>query len=367
MWLLAGLYVPDVEVAGPLQGYMSSRCETYERTTSLREAPNTLPAEAYDQAVDAVAFAAADRSAPEYLRTTAQCWEGVIRDGLANGTRQVSGAGQQAPPPDDRTVVGNEPATVVVERPVRVVYDCGTRFVFYNDAMDDLAVRYDGYGAGVLRVRHGGPFVWVAARFGPVRFWLGDQELVYTSAVYRPCGARVIYSPAIYPWYGWHVGLGVFISTRVVAPRVYVGPRVIVTRPSRPVVVVNRGHDNGRRDDGWHDPRGGRNDGPHDGGRVAVPRSGNDGGTRDRDARGYGYRAEPGRPGSTVSGNGGPSRVSGGGGPSRVSGGGGPSRVSGGERVAVPKGGGVSRGGGYQPHTDRPAGGSKPSRGGHNR
>lgn len=337
MWLLAGLYVPDVEVAGPLQGYMSAQCETYERTTSLREAPSTLPAEAYDQAASAVAFAAADATAPEYVRTTARCWEGVIQSGLTNGTQDVNAT----PVNDTRTVVVNQPA-VVVARPVRVVYECGTRFVFYNDAGYDLAIRYQGYGAGVLRVAPGGPFVWVATRFDPVRFWLGDSEIWYSDAVYRPCGPRLVYAPAIYPWYGWRAGLGVFISTRVGRPGAYFGPRVVYNRPVRPYrpgVIVNRG---------------GHNDGPR-GGYVR----GGTLGDRDRDSRGYGYRGPrgPGQSGPSGGGTvGGPT--------SRPAGGGTWRPPGGGQRVAVPKGGGVSRSGGYQPRpgSDRGAR-SKPSGG----
>ena len=77
MWLLSGLYAPNVDVAGPLQGYMSARCESYERMTSLRDAPATLPASAYDQARDAIAYVASDGAAPEYVRATARCWAGV--------------------------------------------------------------------------------------------------------------------------------------------------------------------------------------------------------------------------------------------------------------------------------------------------
>lgn len=270
MWLLAGLYAPDVEVAGPLQGFMTARCERYDRTTTLREAPTTLPGEAYDRAADAVAFVAADRSAPDYVRTTAQCWDGVIQGALAAGNIEgtdVAGDAVAA----RQTVVISQP-TVVVERPVRVVYDCGTRFIFYNDAVADLAIRYDGYGAGVLRVRRGGPFVWVAARFGPMRFWLGDQEVVYTSAVYRPCGASMVRYPAVLPWRDWRPGLGVFIGARIVRPPVYVAPRVIVTRPARPSrpVIIRRGDTPGPGRN-WPEPRGGRAAEPPRGGRTAEP------------------------------------------------------------------------------------------------
>ncbi|MEA3247429.1 MAG: hypothetical protein U9Q74_14845 [Gemmatimonadota bacterium] len=293
MWLLSGLYVPAVDVAGPLQGYMSARCESYQRTTSLRDAPATLPAEAYDRARDAVAFVADDRTAPEYVRSTAGCWEAVIRDGLAQGTTQV-----QAPPPviapDNQPVVVNA-TTVVVERPIRVAYECGTRFVFYNDIGYDLAVRYDGYGGGVLRVASGGPFVWAAARFGPVRFWVGDREVWYAAPVYRPCGSRLVYGPAIYPWYGWHAGLGVYLGSRVVAPRVVVVPRV-----TRPIVVVNRprggrDRDDWRNRDDWRDPRDGRRDNP----RGGDDRGGRGGRQQDNCCGYYGPRG-PGQPAPSV-------------------------------------------------------------------
>jgi len=246
MWLLAGLYAPDVEVAGPLQGYMTARCERYDRSTSLRDAPATLPAAAYDQARSAIAFAVDDRGAPEYVRSTARCWEDVIVDELQNGTRSANDN------PNDvivenasRTVVVEQPRTVYVERPVRVVYECGNRFMLYNDAGYDLAVRYDGYGRrGVLRVAHGGPYVWTAARFGPVRFWVGDREVWYSDAVYRPCGGvRVVVAPSVHIWTGWHSGLGLYIGNRgfgvSMGRPVIVRPRYVPPRVTRPIVIVN--------------------------------------------------------------------------------------------------------------------------------
>jgi hypothetical protein len=293
MWLLSGLYVPDVDVAGPLQGYMSARCESYQRTTSLRDAPTTLPAEAYDRARDAVAFVADDRTAPEYVRSTAGCWESVIRDALANGTRQVQGDDRVAMPANSPVLVNA--TTVVVERPIRVAYECGTRFVFYNDVGYDLAVRYDGYGAGTLRVASGGPYVWVAARFGPVRFWLGDREIWYAAPVYRPCGSRVVYAPAIYPWYGWHAGLGVYVGPRVVAPQVVVAPRVVVPRVTRPIVVVNPPRGGRDHDDYWRSPRDGRRDNPPGG-----DDRGGRGGRQQDNCCGYNGPRGPGQPAPAV-------------------------------------------------------------------
>ncbi len=288
MWLLSGLYAPDVEVAGPLQGYMALRCERYDRSTALRDAPATLPAAAYDQARAAVAFAGDDRTVPEYVRTTARCWEAVISDELRHGTREVPDADR------DRTVVvRDEPEVVVVERPVRVVYECGTRFVFYNDAGYDLAVRYDGFGKrGVLRVAHGGPYVWAAARFGPVRFWVGDREVWYTDAVYRPCGGtRVIVAPAVHIWTGWHIGLGVYVGShrvnRHVVRPVVVRPVVVRPRVTRPVIIVNpRGDDGRHRPEPWIDGRTGRRDESRDNPRPA-PRTGGrvDRGTDEREVR----------------------------------------------------------------------------------
>jgi hypothetical protein len=373
MWLLAGLYAPDHDVAGPLQGFMSTRCEAYERKTSLRDAPETLPAEAYDRARDAIAFVADDRYAPEYVRSTARCWEGLITDALEHGDR-VQESRQV-------TTVSTSPTTVVVQRPVRVVYDCDSRFVFYNDAGYDLAVRYAGFGtSGVLRVGHGGPFVWAAVRFGPVRFWVGDVEVFYTDAVYRPChsyGHRLVVGAPIYPWYGWHAGLGVYLAPRVVLrPRIVV-PAGYVARPpryTRPIIVVPRprggrdGYDQGRRD--WNrgnddrDRRGyGYYDRPGDGGRGStvgvggptVPRGGNDSrpivarprddgprgggappprGNDDRDRRGYGYYDRPGTRLPTV--DGGPV-LNGGGRPSESKPA--PRAPDQGPRVAQPRGG----------------------------
>lgn len=282
MWLLSGLYVPNVDVAGPLQGYMSLRCETYDRSTALRDAPETLPSTVYEDAEQAMAYVADDRSAPEYVRSTARCWTGVIRDALRNGTTGIDDRY------DDRRDVSH--TTVVVERPVRVVYECDNRFVFYNDAGYDLAVRYAGYGAGgVLRVAHGGPYVWVAGRFGPVRFYVGEREVYYSPAVYRPCGrARVVVVGSVHPWGGWHSGLGIYVGIRnghrVIAPRVVFAPRIVVGRP--PVIVVPRGRDrdwNDRRDDRrddrpWNDPR--RDDRGRDG------RGRNDNCCGERDGRG---------------------------------------------------------------------------------
>ncbi len=291
MWLLSGLYVPNVDVAGPLQGYMSLRCETYDRGTTLRDAPETLPSTVYEDAEAAMAFVADDRSAPEYLRSTARCWNGVIRDALRNATTGIDDRY------DDRRA--DRTTTVVVERPVRVVYECDNRFVFYNDAGYDLAVRYAGYGsAGVLRVTHGGPYVWVAGRFGPVRFYVGDREVYYSPAAYRPCGRnRVVMVGSVHPWGGWHSGLGIYVGIRsghrviaprvVFAPRVVVSPRVVIGR--QPVIVVPRGRDrdwNDRRDDrGWNDPR--RNDPRRDDPRRSDPRRDD---RNDRDDRCCGER-----------------------------------------------------------------------------
>lgn len=276
MWLLGGLYAPATDVAGPLQGFMASRgCDRYERVTALREAPGTLPPMAFDQVRDAMSAAANDGYAPEYVRTTARCWEGVIQDAAVMTDRGVR---------DERVVVDAPPpppTTVVIEPPVRVVYDCDNRYVFYNEAGYDLAVRYAGYGAGVLRVAHGGPFVWMAARFGPMQFWVGDSPIVYTSAMYRPCGGRrIVVGPVIYPWYGWRAGLGVYVGPRYVVPRYGPPPRYVVPRPNHPVMVVPPRR--GRDDDDWDRrvPRGrpeGRDGDDHrtygDRG-VAVPRGG---------------------------------------------------------------------------------------------
>ena len=193
---------------------------------------------------DAYAATATDGYAPEYVRTTARCWEAVVQDAMAMGDRGVRDGrvAVEGPPP-------MPPTTVIVEPPVRVVYDCDNRYVFYNEAGYDLAVRYAGYGAGVLRVAHGGPFVWVAARFGPMQFWVGDTPIVYTSAMHRPCGGRrIVVGPVIYPWYGWRAGLGVYVGPRYVAPRYGPPLRYVVPRPNHPVMVVppRRG-----RDDDW--------------------------------------------------------------------------------------------------------------------
>jgi hypothetical protein len=281
MWLLSGLYAPSVDVAGPLQGYMSARCETYDRNTSLREAPERLPESAYEEARSAVAFAADDRTAPEYVRSTARCWERVIADELKEGTVVEERAPQ--------TVVVNDNRTIYVERPVRVVYECDNRFVVYNDAGYDLAVRYSGYSSGVLRVTRGGPYVWVAARFGPVRFWVGDTEVYYTNAVYRPCHSyrnRVVVVGSVSPWHGWHVGLGVWVR-----PPAYRTVRYIVPRHRRPVIHVTRPIIVGpnRRNDDWDRNRNDRD-------RYAERRDdrGRDG-YRDNDNRTYGTRNDGGR------------------------------------------------------------------------
>ena len=259
MWLLGGLYVPTVDVAGPLQGYMAGACESYERRTTLRDAPQWLPANEFDLARDAMAFAADDRSAPEYVRATARCWEAVVRDGARGDARDARNVHY-----DDRPDVVVQQRTIVVERPIRVVYECDNRFVLYNDAGYDLAVRYDGYGSpGVLRVTGGGPYVWVAARFGPVRFWVGDQPVYYSNVVYRPCGrTRAFYGASVSLWHGWHPGLGVYVTDHV-----FSGPRrtvYVVPRATRPIVIVRprgsnprddhrNGRDDGRRDDGRRD------------------------------------------------------------------------------------------------------------------
>jgi hypothetical protein len=240
MWLLAGLYAPEVEVAGPLQNFSATGCQTYQRNTSLREAPPSLPKGVYDEAVSAFYAAESDPGASERVRSTARCWAEVVR----NQAAQVTDAAES--PASPAAVVVEEPAQAVfVEEPIRVRYDCGTRFVFYNDFGYDVAVHYAVVGAGhagVLRVRHGGPFVFAAAHFGPMRFWVGEREIAYFSVAYRPCQSRVLIVGApVYPWYGWDVGLGVVawprhVVTRFVGPR-YVAPRYVPPRhvPARPV------------------------------------------------------------------------------------------------------------------------------------
>ena len=266
MWLLSGLLAPDVDVASPLQGYVASRCERYGRATAIRDLVGTVPSSVYDQARDAMARLGNEGAQPEYVRTTARCWSDVVSDALTRADQVtaprndqptifsqsqqpvvVSPPSQQpvvvspqnpdvvvSPPNPDVVVVQSSP-TIVVEAPIRVVYECDNRFIFYNDAGYDLAVRWGGYGpGGVLRVAHGGPYVWTAGRFGPLHFWMGEQELVYGTAVYRPCGHRaVIFASAIYPWYGWHSGLGMYYG----GWRHAMGP-AYPPRPARPIYVV---------------------------------------------------------------------------------------------------------------------------------
>ena len=78
MWLLAGLIEPTVDVAGPLQAYTVRTCSAYSRTTSLRDAPASLPPGASDGVRDALAAVAADKTAPEAVRSSANCWAGVV-------------------------------------------------------------------------------------------------------------------------------------------------------------------------------------------------------------------------------------------------------------------------------------------------
>jgi hypothetical protein len=78
MWLLAGLLEPSVDVAGPLQSYTVRTCSAFGRTTSLRDAPSSLPPGASDGVRDALAGVAADKSAPASVRATAQCWGAVV-------------------------------------------------------------------------------------------------------------------------------------------------------------------------------------------------------------------------------------------------------------------------------------------------
>jgi hypothetical protein len=78
MWLLAGLFEPSVDVAGPLQSYSVRTCSAFGRTTSLRDAPSSLPPGASDGVRDALAAVATDKSAPSAVRNTAQCWGDVV-------------------------------------------------------------------------------------------------------------------------------------------------------------------------------------------------------------------------------------------------------------------------------------------------
>lgn len=214
MWLLAGLYAPRVDVAGPLQGFMSARCEAYERSTILREAPERLPEVAYHAARAAINAAADDRISPEFVRSTARCWDGVLRDEFAHSAVVED---------DAPTAMLTSHAAAMLNGPVRVVYDCDGRFVFYNDAGYDLAVRYSGHGSGVLRVTRGGPFIWTTGRFGPVRFWMGDTEIFYEQVAYRPC-----YSP------GRRVIVSGYVVPRVVRPIIVNPGRPRAAEPGRP-------------------------------------------------------------------------------------------------------------------------------------
>jgi hypothetical protein len=88
MWLLAGLFAPTIDVAGPLQGFTLISCKPYARTTALRDAPSSIPPGALEGVRTSFAGIARDLASPESVRMAAQCWEDVVSGQFA--AEQVS-------------------------------------------------------------------------------------------------------------------------------------------------------------------------------------------------------------------------------------------------------------------------------------
>ncbi len=227
MWLLAGLFSPSVEVAGPLQGYAATSCATYDRTTALREVPRSLPQSVYDGARDAFARVADDASAPQAVRTTARCWEGVVSgSSLAaaggapgmNPTDPMAGQQPKMPPlptqaqaqaqADAQAQANGQmvqqqgqgtasedllvPAStdLPLDVPVRLLYDCDDRYYLQNTGYADISVRY-GLAGGAFSYARVGPrrsSLILAPSFAGTRFWVGERELAFAPYPYRACG-----------------------------------------------------------------------------------------------------------------------------------------------------------------------------------
>ncbi len=284
MWLLSGLLVPNTEVAGPLQGYTAVSCGAYERVTALRGAPSGLPAQAYDDARLAFARAASDPSAPDAVRNTARCWSDVV-SGHANagGTFNASASSDRDDDRDSRveatptvinqTVINTGPPPITVIEPIEVRYECDGRFMVLNQSPALMSLRYEVVGAGwggVMQVGGRSSHVFVAARVGPLRFFVGSREVAYVRYTRRSC-------------YGWRNDYTVVVASRMYyPPPIYRNSRpVVVVRPrGGPVVIGGRDRDrDDRRDNGRDNGRDDRRDNDRDRGRVTPgdPRGGNNG------------------------------------------------------------------------------------------
>jgi hypothetical protein len=222
MWLLAGLFSPAVEVAGPLQGYTASSCATYDRTTALRDVPRSLPQSVYDGARDTFAHVADDASAPQAVRNTARCWVAVVSGSslaAAGGVGSMPGAAPADPMMSQEPMSSAQPLPTQEEMqararaqaapgsstddllvpaspdmpldvPVEVVYDCGDRYYLRNTGYVDMSVRYGiaGGAFSYMRVGPRGSSVILAPSIGATRFWVGDRELAFSTYPYRACG-----------------------------------------------------------------------------------------------------------------------------------------------------------------------------------
>jgi hypothetical protein len=282
MWLLSGLLAPNTEVAGPLQGYTASTCGSYDRVTALRNAPNALPQQAYDDARLALARAASDPTAPDAVRSTARCWsDAVIGRGNAGTSygstvQTVSDDRENAPTTvvNQTTVINNGPPPITVVEPIEVRYECDGRFVILNQSPALMSLRYEVEGAGwggMLQVGGRASHVFVAARVGPLRFYVGSREVAYVRYTRRSC-------------FDWHDRYTVVVASRMYyPPPVYLSQRpAVVVRPRGGVVVVG-GRDGGR--DGGRERDNGR-----DRDRVTPvnPRGGSDGPARNGNGSGNG-------------------------------------------------------------------------------
>ncbi len=235
MWLLAGLLAPNTEVAGPLQGYTALSCGATQRVTSLRGAPNGLPQQAYDDARLAFARAASDPTATDAVRGTARCWSDVVGGRVNAGALNSGGATgtdndrvEAAPTVINQTVINTGPPPITVIEPIEVRYECDGRFIVLNQSPALMSLRYEVVGAGwggMMQVGGRGSHVFVAARVGPLRFFLGDREVAYVRYERRSC-------------YGWHDGYTIVVASRMYRPPVYMTRRPTVVVRQRPVIAA---------------------------------------------------------------------------------------------------------------------------------
>ena len=102
------------------------------------------------------------------------------------------------------------------------------RFIVLNQSPALMSMRYEVVGAGwggIMQVGGRGSHVFVAARVGPLRFFVGDREVAYVRYERRSC-------------YGWHDGYTIVVASRMYRPPVYMTRRPTVVVRQRPVIAA---------------------------------------------------------------------------------------------------------------------------------